>query len=178
MPAKVYPGMTDEAVLADPASHAGIDGTGWVREALDGQLLSQPGQLFRMAMYHDNHPDGDYEMSNKVTVLDRPRTIAWEPGQAGPSGEIGYGGWIWRYDLTPRGQDGCHAYLRLVCGAGGTARAHPISAVRPNASGEFAESPRRADYVFSDLTASMRAASCSEFAAATTGPPQIRRSSV
>jgi len=89
------------AVLADPASHARIDGTGWVRKSLDGQLLSESGQVFRMAMYHDKHPDGDYEMANKVTVLEPPRTIAWEPGQEGPDGEIGYGGWIWRYDLTP-----------------------------------------------------------------------------
>jgi hypothetical protein len=93
------------AVLADPATHAAIDGTGWVREAVDGQLLSQPGQVFRVAMYHENHPDGDYEMANKVTALDPPRTIAWEPGQESPDGQISYGGWIWRYDLTPSDAD-------------------------------------------------------------------------
>lgn len=121
MPAEVYSGMTNDqlivrtivaapaeavfAVLADPASHPGIDGTGWVKESLDGQVLSQPGQLFRMAMHHDDHPDGDYEMANKVTVLEPSRTIAWEPGQEGPDGEIDYGGWIWRYDLTPSEAD-------------------------------------------------------------------------
>jgi hypothetical protein len=56
-------------------------------------------------MYHDNHPDGDYEMANKVVALEAPRVIAWEPGQAGADGEIGYGGWIWRYDLTAVGAD-------------------------------------------------------------------------
>ncbi len=28
------------AVLADPAKHAAIDGTGWVRESLDGKPLA------------------------------------------------------------------------------------------------------------------------------------------
>ena len=38
------------AVLADPAKHAAIDGTGWVREPLDGQPLTAAGQVFRMAI--------------------------------------------------------------------------------------------------------------------------------
>lgn len=88
-------------ILADPSSHQAIDGTGWVRESLDGAPLTGTGQHFRMGMYHDNHPDGDYEMTNLVRVFEPPRAIAWEPGQAGPDGEISYGGWIWRYDLTP-----------------------------------------------------------------------------
>ena len=37
-------------VLADPAKHAAIDGTGWVREPLDSQPLTEAGQVFRMAM--------------------------------------------------------------------------------------------------------------------------------
>ena len=48
------------AVLADPSTHAAIDGTGWVREALADDKLSHPGQIFRVAMYHPNHPDGHY----------------------------------------------------------------------------------------------------------------------
>lgn len=44
------------AVLADPASHPAIDGTGWVSNSLDPTLLTGPGQTFRMAMYHANHP--------------------------------------------------------------------------------------------------------------------------
>lgn len=93
------------AVLADPSSHQAIDGTGWVRESLDGKPLTEHGQIFRMAMYHGNHPDGAYEMANKVVALESPSVIAWEPGQAGPDGEIEYGGWIWRYDLAPAGAD-------------------------------------------------------------------------
>ena len=38
------------AVLADPTTHAAIDGTGWVREAVGRAPLSEVGQLFRMDM--------------------------------------------------------------------------------------------------------------------------------
>lgn len=89
------------AVLADPSQHAAIDGTGWVRESLDAEWLTAPGQVFRIAMYHINHPDGHYQMSNRVEMLDPPRAIAWQPGQDDGSGTIRYGGWFWRYDLTP-----------------------------------------------------------------------------
>lgn len=97
-------------VLADPATHQAIDGTGWVREPLDGEPLTEIGQVFRMGMYHDNHPEKYYEMANRVEVLDRPRAIGWLPGQ-GPeqrghmmnSTELEFGGWIWRYDLEAVG---------------------------------------------------------------------------
>lgn len=90
-------------VLADPGRHAAIDGTGWVREPLDDGAISGAGQVFGMGMFHSNHPDGDYRMHNRVEVFDPPRALAWQPGQYGPDGEIGYGGWIWRYDLEPAG---------------------------------------------------------------------------
>ncbi len=89
------------AVLANPANHAAIDRTGWVRASLDERLLTEAGQVFRIAMYHDNHPDGHYEMANKVRVFDPPRTISWEPGQdLRGDGKLQFGGWIWRYDLS------------------------------------------------------------------------------
>lgn len=91
-------------ILADPASHAAIDGTGWVREALDHERLTAAGQIFRMAMHHDNHPDGDYQMANRVRAFDRPRVISWEPGYDAGDGNLRFGGWIWRYDLTPVSQ--------------------------------------------------------------------------
>ena len=94
------------AVLADPTTHAAIDGTGWVVKALDEQPLTGCDQVFRMGMYHRNHPDGNYEMANRVTVFDPARAIAWEPGQDGPDGERRFGGWIWRYDLVPDGPAG------------------------------------------------------------------------
>ena len=91
------------AVLADPAQHAAIDGTGWVRETLDSEPLTGPGQIFRMSMYHPNHPDGNYQTANRVQVFDPPRTISWEPGYDTGGGTLGFGGWIWRYDLMPAG---------------------------------------------------------------------------
>lgn len=99
------------AVLADPAKHAAIDGTGWVRASVDGQRLTAAGQVFRIAMYHPNHPDGNYQMANRVQVFDPPRAISWEPGQDAGDGSLRFGGWIWRYDLTPAGPSGTEVTL-------------------------------------------------------------------
>ncbi|TRW82778.1 polyketide cyclase [Mycolicibacterium sp. 018/SC-01/001] len=100
------------AVLADPAQHPAIDGTGWLRESLDPGPVTGDGQIFRIRMYHDNHPDGYYDMANKVIAYDRDRTIAWEPGQAGEHGEIEFGGWTWRHDLEP--EDSGRTRVRLT----------------------------------------------------------------
>lgn len=90
------------AVLADPANHVAIDGTGWVRESLDDARLTEPGQVFRMGMYHanPNFQDKHYEMANQVQVFDSPHTISWKPGQdVSGDGNLRFGGWVWRYDL-------------------------------------------------------------------------------
>jgi hypothetical protein len=34
-------------------------------------------------------------------VLDRPRAIAWLPGQGPDDANLEFGGWLWRYDLSP-----------------------------------------------------------------------------
>ncbi len=92
------------AVLIDPGAHPAIDGTGWVCRAIDPEPLTHTGQVFRMAMHHENHPDKDYEMANRVEVLDAPSAVGWQPGQESPeTGELGFGGWTWRYDLTATG---------------------------------------------------------------------------
>jgi hypothetical protein len=92
------------AVLADPSSHPAIDGTGWVCASLDGERIAAAGQVFRMAMYHPNHPDKDYEIANLVEVFDEGRSIGWKPGTESPdTGELSFGGWTWRYDLAPAG---------------------------------------------------------------------------
>src|SRR3954469_18974548 len=94
------PAETVFDVLADPTTHQAIDGTGWVRESLDGKPLTGTGQVFRMAMYHENHPDKDYKMANRVEVFDEPRAIAWKPGrESAETGDLSFGGWTWRYDL-------------------------------------------------------------------------------
>jgi uncharacterized protein YndB with AHSA1/START domain len=91
------------AVLTDPAQHVAIDGTGRVREPLDSVPLTAAGQIFRMAMYHEKHPDGDYRMANRVLEFDPPRAISWEPGHYTDDGSVRFAGWLWRYDLAPAG---------------------------------------------------------------------------
>ena len=91
------------ALLADPGTHAAIDGTGWVREPLDSRPLTATGQVFRMVMYHPNHPDGTYRVANRIQAFDPPNVISWEPGQDTDDGSLTFGGWVWRYDLTPSG---------------------------------------------------------------------------
>jgi hypothetical protein len=91
------------AVLADPTIHSAIDGTGWVQEAVDRSPLTEVGQIFRMDMYHANHPDGDYQVANKIQVLDPPHAIGWLTGQQKDDGHLEFGGWTWRYDLAPLG---------------------------------------------------------------------------
>ena len=97
------PAETVFRVLADPANHAAIDGTGWVRESLDDERLSGTGQIFRMAMYFDKGPDKHYRVANRVIVFEPGRAIGWEPGQEGEGGAIEFGGWTWRYDLESVG---------------------------------------------------------------------------
>lgn len=111
------------AVLADPTTHAAIDGTGWVREAQDRKRLTETGQTFKMAMYNEGHPNKDYEIVNRVVVLDEPTAIAWKPGyEADESGRLEFGGWLWRYDLVPVGSS--HTTVTLTYDwAGATAEA-------------------------------------------------------
>lgn len=53
-----------------------------------------------MAMYHDNHPNNDYEMANRVELFDPPRAIAWQPGQGADDDNLDFGGWIWCSDWS------------------------------------------------------------------------------
>ncbi|MGB3480995.1 MAG: SRPBCC family protein [Mycobacterium sp.] len=99
------PAGTVFAVLADPTTHQAIDGTGWVRESLDGKQLSEVGQVFRMAMFHTNYDGLHYEMANRVEVFEPPHAIAWLPGQGADDAALEFGGWTWRYDLDPVGDD-------------------------------------------------------------------------
>jgi len=93
-------------ILADPSTHQAIDGTGWVRQPLDGKRLTETGQVFRMAMYYDNpnYTDKNYEVANRVEVFDPPHAIAWQPGQCPDDANLEFGGWAWRYDLSPASQ--------------------------------------------------------------------------
>ena len=99
------------AVLADPARHASIDGTGWVCEPVDGDRLTRSGQVFRMAMYHSDHPDGRYETANQVLELEPFRTISWATGTEEAQGHLSFGGWTWRYDLVAAADGGTRVRL-------------------------------------------------------------------
>jgi hypothetical protein len=99
-------------MLADQTTHQAIDGTGWVTKAVDRAPLAEVGQIFWMHMYHPGHPDGRYMTANKVQMLDPPHAIAWLTGHD-PKGDghLEFGGWFWRYDLTPLGTS--RAVIRL-----------------------------------------------------------------
>ena len=98
------PPETVFALLADPARHHETEPTDWVRSSLeeDPAPLTEVGQVFGIEMFHEN-AHGRYDMHNRVIAFEQDRTIAWEPGQYGPDGELGTGGWTWRYDLAPAG---------------------------------------------------------------------------
>jgi hypothetical protein len=56
-----------------------------------------------MSIYHPKHPDGNYQTANQVQVFDWPSTISWKTGYDPGDGTLRFGGWFWRYDLTPAG---------------------------------------------------------------------------
>jgi uncharacterized protein YndB with AHSA1/START domain len=95
------------AILADPARHPGIDGSGMLREATDGQPVRAVGDTFGMRMHNDEM--GDYEMLNYVVEYEQDSRIGWEPAlaRAGrPEDEADVGeraGHRWSYLLTPDG---------------------------------------------------------------------------
>jgi uncharacterized protein YndB with AHSA1/START domain len=85
-------------LLADPARHRDIDGSGTVRDASEGSQRLSLGSKFGMAMKMGI----PYSMVSTVVEFEENRRIAWQPR---PS--IGFmrrfaGGRIWRYELEPR----------------------------------------------------------------------------
>ena len=93
------------SVLADPARHTELDGSGMLRGAVTTTPVGAVGDVFAMKMHFPAL--GDYQMINHVVEFERDRRIAWEP-EAGPGHpEEGGGRWghRWSYDLTPDGPD-------------------------------------------------------------------------
>jgi uncharacterized protein YndB with AHSA1/START domain len=91
------PAATIFALIADPARHHDIDGSGTVRDAKQGSQQLSLGSTFGMAMKMGI----PYSMENEVIEFEPDRRIAW---QTRPS--IGFmrrfvGGRIWRYELEP-----------------------------------------------------------------------------
>jgi hypothetical protein len=64
-------------VLARPAAHRDVDGSGMVRKAHDDTVLSKIGDVFVVSMFLDGM--GDYIMENRVVEFEPERRIAWEP---------------------------------------------------------------------------------------------------
>ena len=86
-------------VLADPAKHALIDGSGMLQganEAASARLAL--GVTFGMGMKMGVR----YSTVNTVVEFEENRRIAW---QTGPKGKLEpyVAGRIWRYELEPRG---------------------------------------------------------------------------
>ena len=83
-------------LLADPARHRDIDGSGTVREAKAGSERLALGSRFGM----DMKMGMPYSMESTVIELEPNRRIAWQtrgPGRIGSR----VGGRIWRYELEP-----------------------------------------------------------------------------
>jgi hypothetical protein len=64
------------ALLADPARHEVIDGSGTVRSADSPQLLTAEGQRFRMHMHREDR-GGAYATDNIVTTFRPDRALGW-----------------------------------------------------------------------------------------------------
>jgi hypothetical protein len=92
-------------ILADPARHPHIDGSGMVLEPSSGAVLTGVGDVFTMKMHNDEM--GYYEMANTVVQYELNRRIGWEPALHAASREqdqagIGDpGAHLWAYELVP-----------------------------------------------------------------------------
>src|ERR1700722_8561624 len=64
-------------VLADPANHPALDGSGMLRAAPGQAAPNRVGDTFTMSMYLPEL--GDYQMLNRITAFQEDRRIAWEP---------------------------------------------------------------------------------------------------
>jgi hypothetical protein len=96
---RVIPAPAEDifALLADPRRHCEIDGSGTVRDAIEGPERLTLGSTFGMGMKMGMR----YSMVNEVIELEENRRIAW---QTRPTNAIAgrlAGGRIWRYELEP-----------------------------------------------------------------------------
>ena len=83
-------------VLADPAQHPIIDGSGTVKQAKGNPERLSLGARFGM----DMKIGLPYSTSNTVIELEENRRIAWQTLAEGPLKTF-VGGRIWRYELEP-----------------------------------------------------------------------------
>ncbi|WP_419848059.1 SRPBCC family protein [Candidatus Poriferisocius sp.] len=87
---RVVPAAPEEifALLADPARHAEIDGSGTLQRLIAGQGSMKLGSEFRIAMKANGIP---YRVTNKVVEYEENRLIAWSHFVKNR----------WRYELEP-----------------------------------------------------------------------------
>jgi hypothetical protein len=91
-------------LLADPASHQKIDGSGTVREAKgDGPTRLSLGSTFGMSMKIGL----PYSMVSTVVEFDENRCIAWQSKPPSSFGARFGGGRIWRYSSNQTVAPGC-----------------------------------------------------------------------
>lgn len=96
------------ALLADPANHPLIDGSGMVRELVAAVTLTGTGDTFRMNMHHDEW--GDYQMHNEVVEYQAGRLLVWQPARVDVSGAeqqevIRSARYRWGFEFVPDGPD-------------------------------------------------------------------------
>ena len=84
-------------LLADPARHCDIDGSGTVREAKAGSERLALGSKFGMSM----KAGLPYSMVSEVIEFEENRRIAWQSKPTSSFGAKFGGGRIWRYELEP-----------------------------------------------------------------------------
>lgn len=84
-------------LLADPARHRDIDGSGSVRAAKNSPSRLTMGAQFGMSM----HLGIGYSMLNEIIEFDDGKRIAWQTRPASNFQRRYFGGRIWRYELEP-----------------------------------------------------------------------------
>jgi uncharacterized protein YndB with AHSA1/START domain len=84
-------------LLADPARHREIDGSGSVRDPVGDTERLELGSKFGMSM----KLGVPYRMVSEVVEFEEGRRIAWQPRPAMPLIGHLFGGRIWRYELEP-----------------------------------------------------------------------------
>ena len=84
-------------LLADPRRHSEIDGSGTVRDAVEGPSRLSPGAVFGMNM----RVGAPYQMTSTVVEFEDNRRIAWQPRPTNGLAARAIGGRIWRYELEP-----------------------------------------------------------------------------
>lgn len=87
------------AILADPARHVELDGSGMLVLARGPKVITEVGQVFAMSMKDEK--GRPYEVENHVSVFEQDRRTAWLPAGAGRD-PIGVQ-WEWQLEPTATG---------------------------------------------------------------------------